>query len=509
MCLITKEVEITLSGNNIKWYEDKGYKIPKYKDSKEKYSVKRGTKTIVKVEDLPDGSTTKIDVECDGCGRVLKNIIWQNYKKYIHKDGKYYCCLCVKNNCKKYMSFYNWCYKNLPKEEADEIMTRWDYNKNVKNGKILSPKDVSYRSDGLNGKGYWLKCLDNSKHKSEQKRISDFTKYKGSIDCKQCNSIAEKHPELIKYFVCKKDAYNYSIGTENRIKIKCPNCGLVKKVMPYSIIKYGFRCDRCSDRLSYPEKFIFSLLEQLINSKFIYQLTKVTFKWCGNYRYDFYIDEIKCIIETHGLQHYKQTTGNWELLEKIQENDRKKEQLTKENNIKNYIILDCRESNLEWIKKSVMNSELPKLLKFKEKDIDWLKCHEYTCSSLVKKVCNLWNSGIRNTNEISSKINFGRNAVTKYLKQGAKLGWCNYDPQKELENNMNNFKLKISKKVICLTTGEIYNSQIEVANKYNINSSGVSACCKGRIKSSGKHPITGEKLIWMYYDEYIKEQNNT
>ena len=36
-------------------------------------------------------------------------------------------------------------------------------------------------------------------------------------------------------------------------------------------------------------------------------------------------------------------------------------------------------------------------------------------------------------------------------------------------------------------------------DKYNICS--VSDCCRGRIKSCGK--INGEKLVWMYYDEYL------
>ena len=35
--------------------------------------------------------------------------------------------------------------------------------------------------------------------------------------------------------------------------------------------------------------------------------------------------------------------------------------------------------------------------------------------------------------------------------------------------------------------------------KYNIDISSIVKCCKGKIKSAGKHPDTGEKLIWEYY----------
>ena len=52
MGLISKEIEISLSNNNIKHYEDLGYKIPRYKDRWGNLRVKRGTKIIVKVEDF-------------------------------------------------------------------------------------------------------------------------------------------------------------------------------------------------------------------------------------------------------------------------------------------------------------------------------------------------------------------------------------------------------------------------------------------------------------------------
>jgi hypothetical protein len=37
---------------------------------------------------------------------------------------------------------------------------------------------------------------------------------------------------------------------------------------------------------------------------------------------------------------------------------------------------------------------------------------------------------------------------------------------------------------------------------YNINN--IFSCCNNKIKSAGKHPKTGEPLIWMYYKDYLK-----
>lgn len=57
-----------------------------------------------------------------------------------------------------------------------------------------------------------------------------------------------------------------------------------------------------------------------------------------------------------------------------------------------------------------------------------------------------------------------------------------------------------SRKVICITTGEIFDTLTAAAQKYNINNGDICSCCKGKIKYRGKHPITGEKLIWRYYN---------
>lgn len=55
-----------------------------------------------------------------------------------------------------------------------------------------------------------------------------------------------------------------------------------------------------------------------------------------------------------------------------------------------------------------------------------------------------------------------------------------------------------AKKVICVTTGETFNYIKEANLKYGICNGEISKCCKGKRKSAGKHPITGEKLVWEY-----------
>lgn len=66
-------------------------------------------------------------------------------------------------------------------------------------------------------------------------------------------------------------------------------------------------------------------------------------------------------------------------------------------------------------------------------------------------------------------------------------------------------KKKISKsqykQVICVTTDEIFTSIIEAGSHYNVARPNITRCCRGNKKSAGKHPITGEKLVWQYVDD--------
>lgn len=78
--------------------------------------------------------------------------------------------------------------------------------------------------------------------------------------------------------------------------------------------------------------------------------------------------------------------------------------------------------------------------------------------------------------------------------------------QKMREVNLGRFKggkSCRSKKVICLNTGEIFNSIAEASEWVDKGKSrqNISTCCKKKMKSAGKHPETKEPLHWDYYIE--------
>ena len=55
----------------------------------------------------------------------------------------------------------------------------------------------------------------------------------------------------------------------------------------------------------------------------------------------------------------------------------------------------------------------------------------------------------------------------------------------------------LSKKVICVTTGKVFDSIKEAASYYNIKSKAdISRVCKGKRNYCGE--LNGEKLVWEY-----------
>ena len=64
-------------------------------------------------------------------------------------------------------------------------------------------------------------------------------------------------------------------------------------------------------------------------------------------------------------------------------------------------------------------------------------------------------------------------------------------------------------KVICLETGQVFDCLVDAKKWCGLGShTSISENCKKKRKSAGKHPITSEKLHWMYYDEWLIDINN-
>lgn len=231
--------------------------------------------------------------------------------------------------------------------------------------------------------------------------------------------------------VSEEDAKKYTHGSHKIIIVTCPYCCKKKNIRIKDMYSHKSIACSCSDGKSYPEKFISNLLDQVaVDYKIEYNP-----EWSNNRRYDFYIPSLNCIIETHGKQHYdggfKHLGGK--SLKEEQENDKYKKDIALQNGIKNYIELDCRESNLEWIKNSILESKLNNL--FNLSIINWEKCSKVANGNKVKEVCKYWNNKREDetTTDLGIVFKLSISTIIDYLKRGTKLGLCEYNPQKEFD----------------------------------------------------------------------------
>lgn len=78
------------------------------------------------------------------------------------------------------------------------------------------------------------------------------------------------------------------------------------------------------------------------------------------------------------------------------------------------------------------------------------------------------------------------------------LEWAS--PKENHKHSLDN-KLQVkTKKVICTTTGKVFDSFNEASSYYSVNRPNISACCAGRRKYAGKLSC-GTKLQWEYYND--------
>lgn len=233
---------------------------------------------------------------------------------------------------------------------------------------------------------------------------------------------------------------NLSVGSDCKLYFRCNKCNMTsEKPKRFNDLKKNNKiigCQYCSNNISYPESLMNTLLKTM-NIEFYNQAGNSKINWNKWYRYDFYLPSLNCIIETHGEQHYKKNT-NWERsLEEEQENDRLKRELALQNGIKHYIELDCRVSSLEWIKNSILNSELNTL--FDLSKVDWKIVGKNIEKSIVIDVCKIWSetkSENRSTLELAKIFNTSDVQIRRYLKRGDAIGLCNYNLEELKENKI-------------------------------------------------------------------------
>lgn len=511
MAILEQEILIMLNSKNIKYFEDMAYEIPRVKGKWGKTVVPRGTKISVIVSNLPEGSNVEVTKVCDNCSKHIPNQTYYSILK-LRKDGdgKDRCFQCAR------IQSWNTRNNNIPYENSLDYWAK-ENNKEylLKEFSVKNKQNPSEISFGTSEEYLWncMKCKSEYTMKMNDRRHGNNCPFCANRRVNHTNCLWTTHPEVAKLLKNTQRGYEITSGMNKKEEFICPRCNNKDTKAIDSVVK-GFSCSKCSDGISYPEKFMMNVLNQIDVD---YETQKVFFwskkvnhdnsKSSGTKKYDFYIGSLNMVIETHGNQHYvggfERMGDRGKSLKEEQENDEYKIELAKSNAISNYIIIDCRKSNMIHIKNSIIESELSKL--FDLSDIDWNKCHEYACDSIVRTACDLWNQGIKSSTEIGKIINLGRIAVRKYLKQGSELGWCDYDPKiarniSAVKNGKNGTRqiIQLAKNGEYIKT---WNSITEAGNELGINISQISTVCRGRYKSAGN-------FKWIYKEDYKNMINN-
>ena len=60
----------------------------------------------------------------------------------------------------------------------------------------------------------------------------------------------------------------------------------------------------------------------------------------------------------------------------------------------------------------------------------------------------------------------------------------------------------MARKIICLTTDEIFDCIMDAERKYGIRNSKICDSCKSKGGKSAGKLLDNTKLYWMYYEEY-------
>ena len=239
------------------------------------------------------------------------------------------------------------------------------------------------------------------------------------------NSIwASEYKDYFERYLSEEQMKSYMPHSGKKINVVCPDCGKNKDICIAQLANSGLGC-LCGDGQTYPNKFIYALLNQLK----IEYIPEYYNDWSDGRKYDIYIPIFNCIIENHGEQHYgHRGSFKTKSLEEEKRNDAYKKILAEQNGIKHYIVLDCRESNVSWIKKSIMNSKLPIILSFNINNIDWMMCHQFALSNMVKRVADEWENGC-GVQDIMDKLKISRTTTSRYLTLAAEQEWCSYTPR--------------------------------------------------------------------------------
>lgn len=318
--------------------------------------------------------------------------------------------------------FFNLITSNFKIEIGGKFL---DHKRNI----VIIDREYRKRYDKngdfkCNDKWYKYKCdkceYEGWAMESELLRGSGCSCCIGKVVVKGINDIGTTRPEFKKFFI-GSDYEKYTKGSNKLVKLKCPDCGNTKYMNVYDLTRRGICCS-CSDKNSYPTKFMFKILS-LLNISF---KKEKSFEWGlyfynGKYRkcyYDFYfkLNNKEYIVEMDGAWHKRDNNMSGVTLKDTKYIDSEKDRLAKENNIE-VIRIDCEKSDFNFIKDNIYSSRLNEILELDK--VDWKEVEMFALSNLVKVACDYKKENPElSTSDIAKLMGMSQTGIANYLRQG-------------------------------------------------------------------------------------------
>ena len=203
MPILTKEVEVKVNANTVKYYKSLGYEIPMKKASKttrkttgKDYVYDIGKVFMVKVEDLPLSSNVVIDYLCDYCLEEVMSMRYADLTNGIKDINKMACKKCYPQKVKEV---------SLLKYGVDNYAKTQEFHEKYKNT-MLSKYGVEhnshlpdYRKKFHNtcleryGEAYWKQFAEKSRNSFREKTGYDSPMQMPEIKEKSKQTCFEKY----------------------------------------------------------------------------------------------------------------------------------------------------------------------------------------------------------------------------------------------------------------------------------------------------------------------------
>lgn len=209
-----------------------------------------------------------------------------------------------------------------------------------------------------------------------------------------------------------------TVRTRDWVKVICNDCHIVKHIRVDHFTKQSSYCYDCNNRerklkkLNKMRSYGESIVEEVLKQQGIRYKPEKSFSWLPRRRYDFYLIDDDIVIEVHGIQHYEEQGAGRRFhntLKHQQEVDKLKYDEATQRGLK-YIEIDAREHFYEYIKNSIINSDIP------TDKVDWSEVFlKTTDNSIIKSIIKGYNEGMT-LKEISDITNINTSTISTRLE---------------------------------------------------------------------------------------------